>query len=59
MTTRKIKIVDDGSRYTVHQSLRGADNKYGPKKIIAQHLNIAEAMNLINTLRGISGYWRE
>jgi len=59
MKRKIIKLIDDGSRYTVHQSLRRVDGKYSPNKIIAEHLNIAEAMNLVNTLKGVSGFCKE
>jgi len=59
MKRRIIRVIDDGSRYTVHQSVRLPEGKYSERKTIAEHLNYAEAMNLINTLRGVSGYCKE
>ncbi len=59
MRKRMVKLVDDGSRYTVYQTLRQADGKYSDRAIIDEHLNVAEAMNLIQTLKGVSEYCKE
>ncbi len=60
MPHKKIKLVDDGSRYTVWQSTRKPDNSYNPAVIVAEHLNKIEALKLVDNLNiGIVGFTKE